>query len=179
MIRAVRSSDAEKIARIYNQHVLNTIVTFEETPVTAQEMAARIGEIAASSLPWLVAEESGNVLGYAYASRWKSRSAYRHSVEATIYLDATSEGRGLGSQLYGALIRQLRLFKIHAVMGGVSLPNEASVHLHEKLGFEKVAHFRQVGFQVRPLDRRRLLAAASLGTTGARTLHCYSRLSAN
>ncbi len=147
MIRAVRSSDAEAIARIYNRHVLDTIATFEETLVTAQEMAARIAEIGASSLPWLVAEESGNVLGYAYAARWKSRSAYRHSVETTIYLDAASEGRGVGSQLYGALINQLRLLKIHAAMGGVSLPNDASVRLHERLGLQKVAHFRQVGFK--------------------------------
>ena len=147
MIRAVRSSDAEAIARIYNQHVLNTIATFEETAVTSQDMAARIAEIGACSLPWLVSEESDAVLGYAYASRWKTRSAYRHSVETTIYLDAASEGRGLGSQLYGALISQLRPQKIHAAMGGVSLPNEASVRLHEKLGFQKVAHFQQVGFK--------------------------------
>ena len=147
MIRLVQSSDAETIARIYNHHVLATVVTFEEVAVTPQEMASRIATIASLALPWLVAEDAGNVVGYAYAARWKDRSAYRHSVEVTVYVDSAAHGRGFGSKLYAALIEQLRALKIHAVIGGVALPNDASVRLHEKLGFRPIALFKEVGFK--------------------------------
>jgi L-amino acid N-acyltransferase YncA len=87
------------------------------------------------------------VVGYTYASKWKVRSAYRYSVETTIYLEQGREGQGLGTRLYSELLRILREQGIHAAMGGAALPNEASVALHEKLGFERVATFRQVGFK--------------------------------
>ena len=150
-IRPAQAADAGAIARIYNHYVRETHVTFEETPVDAAEMATRIAETGAASLPWLVAQSSaasaGDVLGYAYASKWKGRCAYRHSVEATVYLAPGATGRGLGFALYNALLAQLREHRLHAVIGGIALPNPASIALHEKLGFEQVAHFREVGFK--------------------------------
>lgn len=146
MIRSVQPEDAAQICDIYNHYVRETVVTFEESPVSAAEMAQRIADITVR-LPWLVWEEDGAVLGYAYASPWKVRAAYRHSVEASIYLPPHATGRGIGSNLYKALIEDVRRRDIHAVIGGAALPNPASVALHERLGFEKVAQFRQVGFK--------------------------------
>lgn len=147
MLRAATIADAAAIAGIYNHHVLNTIVTFEEDTVTVTDMTQRIAETIAAKLPWLVWEENGVVLGYAHASKWKSRCAYRYAVESTVYLDMTATGRGLGTQLYTALLAELRPKKIHGIIGGIALPNAASVALHEKLGFVKVAHFKEVGWK--------------------------------
>ena len=147
LVRAAAESDAVNIAAIYNYYVENTVITFEEERVTAEAMAARMREVHAHGLPWLVVETDGKVVGYSYASKWKSRSAYRHSVEATIYLEMGVEGRGLGKKLYSALLTLLRSRDIHVVIGGAALPNPASVSLHERLGFERVATFREVGFK--------------------------------
>lgn len=98
-------------------------------------------------MPWLVAELSGEVLGFAYASRWKGRCAYRYSVETTIYLAPDRTGSGVGTQLYTALLDKVRAASMHVAIGGISLPNEISVKLHEKLGFRKVGHFEQVGYK--------------------------------
>ncbi len=146
-IREAKSSDAGAIAAIYNPYVKDTVITFEEEPVDGTEMARRIGDIRSASLPWLVAEENGQVSGYAYAVPWKARSAYRFSVEITVYLARGNGGRGLGSLLYGHLFSKLQTLGIHAVIGGIALPNQASVALHEKFGLKKVAHFQQVGFK--------------------------------
>lgn len=146
-VRSAMASDAEAIARIYNYYVQNTVITFEEELVSAAIMATRVAEVQKASLPWLVADLDGVVVGYTYASRWKMRSAYRYSVETTIYLEQGREGQGLGTRLYSELLSILRGLGIHAAMGGAALPNEASVALHEKLGFERVATFRQVGFK--------------------------------
>jgi phosphinothricin acetyltransferase len=147
VIRRASAADSEAIARIYNHYVLNTVVTFEEEPVSAQVMAARVAEVQGASLPWLVAEVDGAVIGYAYASKWKIRSAYRYSVETTIYLQHGREGRGIGTILYSELLPILRASGIHVAVGGAALPNEASVALHERLGFKHVATFREVGFK--------------------------------
>ncbi len=146
MIRHARPEDAAQICDIYNHYVRETVVTFEESPVSATEMAQRIADTS-TRLPWLVWEEGGAILGYAYASPWKARAAYRHSVEASIYLPPHATGRGIGTSLYKALIEDVRARGMHAVIGGAALPNPASVALHERLGFEKVAQFRQVGFK--------------------------------
>lgn len=148
MIRACTAGDAAAVAEIYNHFVRETVVTFEETQVSAAEMAQRIAEVGAR-FPWLVWDDDG-VVGYAYASAWKTRSAYRFSVETTIYLAAGHEGRGIGSKLYGALLAELKTRGFHSVIGGVALPNPASIALHEKLGFRKIAHFAEVG---RKFDR--------------------------
>ncbi len=146
-IRPAAPSDAAAIAEIYNHYVTQTVVTFEEVPVAAAEIARRIEEVRSASLPWLVAEEASQIVGYAYATPWKARSGYRFSAEITVYLAPGQSGRGLGSQLYDQLFPLLRARRIHAVMGGIALPNEASVALHEKFGLRKVAHFKEVGFK--------------------------------
>lgn len=150
MIRPVRTGDAAALCRIYNHYVLHTTATFEERIVTADEMARRIEVVTASQLSWFVAELETEIAGYAYASPWKGRSAYRYSVESTVYLDRASMRRGLGTALYERLVEALRTRGMHAALGGIALPNEASVALHEKMGFRKVAHLEQVG---RKFDR--------------------------
>jgi len=146
-VRSASAADADTLAHIYNYYVENTVVTFEEEAVSSDAMAARVAEVQGLSLPWLVAEVDNRVVGYAYANRWKVRSAYRHSVETTIYLEHGYQGRGVGRTLYAALLPRLRARGIHAAIGGAALPNEASVALHEKLGFAHVATFREVGFK--------------------------------
>jgi phosphinothricin acetyltransferase len=147
-VRSVTHTDTPVLTEIYNHYVATSIVTFEEQPVTTEEFAARVDAILQEGLPWVVAEVDSSVVGYAYASPWKRRSAYRHSVESTVYVAPTFTGQGLGLALYEALIERLRAHgKIRAVIGGVALPNDASVRLHEKLGMKKVAHFQEVGFK--------------------------------
>ncbi len=147
MIRPATTTDGAAIAGIYNYYVRSTIITFETEDVTAAAMAARIAECAEAGLPWLVWEEDSAVLGYAYGSKWKGRCAYRFSVEATVYVHHDYIQQRVGSGLYEALIARLRQGHTHAVMGGIALPNPGSVKLHERLGFEKVAHFKEVGFK--------------------------------
>ena len=150
MIRSAEARDGEALAELYNHYVINTVTTFETIPVVASEMANRVAQVQALGLPWIVMEEAGRLLGYACAVKWKQREAYRHSVESTIYLDADCPGQGYGSVLYGALLDQLDALGAHAILGGIALPNEPSVALHEKMGFVKVAHLSEVG---RKFDR--------------------------
>lgn len=146
-IRAATADDAVAVARIYNHYVAGSCATFETEAVSAPAMAARIAETTGASLPWLIADTSDGVVGYAYASRWKSRCAYRHSVETSVYLDPEHTGQGIGGRLYATLLDAVRALGMHIVIGGVALPNAASVALHERLGFHKVAHFEQVGYK--------------------------------
>jgi L-amino acid N-acyltransferase YncA len=148
MIRPAREGDAEAIARIYNHYVLNTVITFEEEAVSTADMAGRIADVGALGLPWLVAQREGQVVGYAYATRWRRRPAYRYSVESTVYLAHDAIGQGLGTRLYEALLSRLEEQGLHVVIGGIALPNRESVALHEKLGMRQVAHFREVGFKL-------------------------------
>ena len=153
MIRAVTECDAAQLCDIYNYYALHTTITFEVEAVSAGVMTLRIQESVKDGLrglSWLVWEEDERVLGFCYASTWKARSAYRHSVESTVYVHPDYLRRGIGLRLYEALLAELRLRGIHAVIGGIALPNAASIGLHERLGFEKVAHFREVG---RKFDR--------------------------
>jgi phosphinothricin acetyltransferase len=147
IIREAAPADFAALARIYSHYVTTTTVTFEETPVTPAGMAERWREQSAAELPFLVAESGGEVLGFAYASKWKGRCAYRFTVEISVYLDPAQTGRGVGSTLYGRLLPLLESRGVHAVIGGIALPNEASIALHEKFGLTRVAHFREVGFK--------------------------------
>ena len=146
-IRIATTADADRIAEIYNHYIANTVVTFEEEPVAGDEMRRRMDDVFAAALPWLIAESGGHLVGYAYATKWKARSAYRFSVETTVYLADGLGKRGLGSRLYDELFRILKEKGIHAAIGGIALPNDASVALHEKFGMRKVAHFDEVGFK--------------------------------
>jgi L-amino acid N-acyltransferase YncA len=147
LIRAATAADAAALARIYDHYVAHTIVTFEEAAVGADEMAARLAETAAASLPWLVADTPTGVRGYAHASRWKGRCAYRHSAEVTVYVEDGYAGQGLGSQLYAALFPQLAALGCHVLIGGIALPNAASIALHEKFGLRRVGLLSEVGFK--------------------------------
>lgn len=147
-IRNAELSDAGGIADIYNYYIEHTHVTFEEKPVNADDIRCRIKETKTDNLPYLTAvTEDGKILGYAYASKWKGRCAYRYSVEVTVYLSTNATGKGLGKKLYLALFAELRARSYHVAIGGVSLPNEASIALHESMGMKKVAHFKEVGFK--------------------------------
>ena len=146
-IRSATARDAQAICGIYNPHIRGTIVSFEEIEVPIPEMAERIAGVI-QSFPWLVAEENDALLGYAYAGFFTDRSAYRYSVFSTIYVHETAQRRGIGTTLYAALLERLRAAPhVHAVLGGIALPNAASVALHEKCGFKKVAHLSEVGFK--------------------------------
>lgn len=147
MIRPATPIDSLAIASLYNHYVLNSHATFEEIPVTSEDMAMRIERILADSLPWLVMEDNGNSIGFARALPWRERSAYRFSVETSIYLSPACTGKGQGFQLYSALLSRLKALGVHAVMAGIALPNPASVALHHKLGYKKVAHFKEVGWK--------------------------------
>ena len=147
VIRPALSVDTAAIARIYNHYVLNTVVTFEEQIVSTAQMGARIDAVAAVSFPWLVLAHPDQIVGYAYASRWNTRSAYRYAAECTIYLDPAATGQGAGTALYDALFATLRTKQMHTVIGVIALPNAASVALHEKFGLEQVGHFKEVGFK--------------------------------
>ena len=148
MIRAVLDKDATAIVDIYNYYIEHTVATFEEHPITIAEMNARIANVTADNLPWLIAEDSsGNMVGYAYACKWRERFAYRFSVEVTVYLSAEHAQQGIGTQLYTALFSALKARSIRTVIGGITLPNPASVALHEKFSMQQVAHFKEVGFK--------------------------------
>ncbi len=143
-IRPVAESDAAAICAIYNPYILETVITFEQTQVAKKDMAARICDTAAH-YPWLVAVQEGKVVAYAYATRWRARAAYDHALESTIYVDKNFTGRGIAKPLYLELLRELKSRGVHAVVGCIALPNDASVAVHEKCGFVKVALFPQVG----------------------------------
>ncbi|HNY10508.1 MAG TPA: N-acetyltransferase family protein [Candidatus Wallbacteria bacterium] len=145
MIRIVKNTDIQQICDIYNYYVVNTAITFEETPVSCDDMRARITSVSAL-FPWYVCEaEDGEITGYAYAAAWKLRSAYRFSAEATVYVKNNFTGKGIGSLLYSELLKELKKRSFHSVIGGIALPNEQSRKLHEKFGFKKVAQFHEVG----------------------------------
>ena len=147
MLREATKADAAGIAEIYNYYILKTVATFEEQKVTTEDIEARLQEIKSLKLPWIVEESEGRILGYAYASRWKGRCAYRFSVEITIYLDPQTTNKGLGTLLYKSLFEKLRQLSYHVVIAGISLPNKASIALHEKFGMKKVGHFSEVGYK--------------------------------
>lgn len=146
-IRAATLDDAGAIATIYNHFVRDTIITFEEIEIDGDEIARRMQSVWSSSLPWLVAEEHAQIVGYSYATKWKERVGYRFSVESTVYLTPGATGKGIGLALYNALIVLLEKAGVHAVMGGIALPNDASVALHAKMAMKQVAHFEQTGFK--------------------------------
>ena len=147
MIRPAQPKDSLAISEIYNHYVLHTVVTFEEEPVTPGEMEQRVIEMQRKH-SWLVWEENGNVIGYAYGGPWKVRAAYRHATELSVYMHPHHTGKGIGPQLYHAIIKEMQALNMHALIGGVALPNDASIKLHESLGFTKIAQFREVGWKL-------------------------------
>lgn len=146
-IRDASAADAAAITGIYNHYIVNTAISFEEDPVTPAIMAGRIADVQNGGLPWLVALVDGEVAAYAYATQWRVRAAYRFSVESSVYAAPGRARAGLGKALYAALLARLRAAGIHLVIGGIALPNDASVGLHEAMGYVKAAHFQEVGLK--------------------------------
>ena len=144
MIRPVTLADAPQIATLYNEYIVNTTITFEEEPVSSADIEHRIADYT-TSYPWLVCEEDGVLRGYCYATRWRLRSAYRHSAETTVYVRREDHGKGIGSALYSRLIDDMSGGNTNVLVAGIALPNDKSVRLHERLGFAKVAHFSEIG----------------------------------
>ncbi len=146
-IRPVNLADAAQIAEVYNYYIQKTHHTFETESLGAEEMQKRISEVT-ETYPYLIAEEYGEIYGYAYATQFKLRQAYAFSAEVSIYVKNAAKQKGIGTELYMQLFDELADTDVHAIFAGISLPNDASVRFHEKLGFSKVAHFREVGYKL-------------------------------
>jgi L-amino acid N-acyltransferase YncA len=143
-LRPAVPDDAEALLALYRPIVLETAISFEVDPPSVEEFRRRI-ESTAAHWAWLVAEQDSNPLGYAYASAHRTRAAYRWSVETTIYVGGAHRGRGLGVTLYDALLRTVADLGYCNAYAGIALPNDASIALHRRVGFEHVGVFRSVG----------------------------------
>jgi phosphinothricin acetyltransferase len=144
MIRLARRDDAERVAAIYRPYVTESAISFETEAPIGEEMALRM---AAAIGPWLVLEEGGIVVGYAYGAKHRDRAAYAWSVDVTVYVDAACHRRGIGSALYSSLLALLRLQGFYTAYAGITLPNAPSTGLHEALGFRKVGVYAKVGYK--------------------------------
>ena len=150
VVRDVQPDDTALIAAIYAWHVQHGRASFEEIPPVAEEMAQRISHLTEKGFPWLVAEWHGIVVGYCYASPYRSRPAYRSTVEESIYVDASMTGRGIGRELLSALIARCEQGpwrQMIAVIGDGD-KNTGSQRLHKQLGFELAGQLRSVGFKL-------------------------------
>lgn len=145
-IRVVRPDDAGQIARIYATYVTETPISFDEAPPTADDIAHKI-ETILPKYPWLVAEVGGALAGYAYAGLHRDRAAYRWSTDVSVYIELTYHRRGIGSALYRRLFDILRAQNYFNAFAGITLPNAASVGLHESLGFTPIGRYEHVGFK--------------------------------
>jgi L-amino acid N-acyltransferase YncA/protein-tyrosine-phosphatase len=145
-IRAVTPNDAKSICDIYNHYVENTAVTFETSPVTEAEMRRRIASFLEDGSLYFVAEMDDKVVGYCYLHNWNNRCAYSTTKEVSVYLDKEVRGKGIGTVLYRQLFKRIYTDKaIHTLIAGICIPNEESVHLHEKFGFRQVSKMVEIG----------------------------------
>ena len=147
MLRIATADDAAAIAAIYAHYVTRTAVSFETEAPSEAEIRTRIDDNGAL-YPWLVAEVEERLLGYAYATAFRSRRAYRFSVETTVYLDPAATGRGLGRSLYATLIPLLERQGFTQAIAAITLPNDPSVRLHEAFGFTQAGVYREVGYKL-------------------------------
>ena len=149
MIREAIPSDLTAITALYGREVLTGTATFELDPPSLAEMTARFEAVRAMGLPWLVSEVNGAFAGYAYASPFRPRPAYRYGVEGSIYVEADARGRGVGRALLTALVDRVRAMGLRHVIGAISdsATSEASIALHERLGFRRVGTYAQVGWK--------------------------------
>ena len=148
-IRNARADDLSPLLEIYNHYVVHTHITFDVDPQTLDERRVWLSGFSDSGRHrLLVAESDDRVIGYASSGRFRTKPAYDSSVETTIYLATDATGAGIGKALYGRLLEILEAEAgVHRAYGGVAVPNEASIALHEALGFERVARFGEVGFK--------------------------------
>ena len=147
VIRLAAEGDAEQIAAIYAPNVTDTIISFEFEPPGADEMRRRI-EATLKRYPWLVCERQGQLLGYAYAGAHGSRAAYKWSVDVSVYVHGEARRTGVGQALYASLFAALNLQGFYNAYAGATLPNPASVGLHESVGFRLVGVYRGVGYKL-------------------------------
>lgn len=147
MLRAATTDDAVRCAEIYRPYVTDSWVSFELEPPDTTEMARRIATNG-DSHGWLVAEVSGVVAGYAYGSPHRTREAYSPSADVAVYVDSLFARGGIGRALYSALFQLLKDRGVHAIFAGIALPNEASIGLHEAMGFTAVGVYREVGWKM-------------------------------
>ena len=146
IIRNVLNSDIPQVVEILNHYVRNDSCTFQINTYSISEISEKIAEIT-KVYPYIVMEEDNEVIGFAYASRWREKNAYDKSAETTIYLNPKHKYRGLGKILYQELIEQLREKNFRLLVACLTLPNPSSVRLHESLGFEKVGEFKDAGYK--------------------------------
>jgi phosphinothricin acetyltransferase len=148
-VRAATSADLPAILEIYAHHVRHGLASFEEVPPSSDELRRRFDDVRSRSLPWLAADFGGVLAGYGYCAPYRSRSAYRYSLEDSVYVRQGSEGRGVGSALLAALIREAEALgyrQLIAVIGDSG--HAASINLHASLGFMRVGMLRSVGFKL-------------------------------
>ena len=145
-LRRAVPADAVRIAEIYNGYVERTIISFETETVPVGEMAQRITDRLAR-YDWLVAEQEGHVIGYAYYGQFRTRAAYDHVVESTVYIAEEAHGLGVGRRLYEALIQSACDRGFREILGVIALPNDASEQLHERMGFALVGRLPKVGYK--------------------------------
>jgi phosphinothricin acetyltransferase len=146
LLRLARAGDVPAMLAIYAPLVRDTTISFEYEPPTLAEMTQRLQTIQ-RDYPWLVCERDGQVAGYAYASAFRARAAYRWTAEVTIYMHPDHAGRGLATALYRALFDRLRAQGLRTAVAVITLPNPRSVALHERLGFQPVGVFQNAGFK--------------------------------
>lgn len=147
IIRDARADDAPAIAKIYAHEVLNGVATFEEIPPGADEMAARMAKLATAGFPYFVAEADGRLVGYAYGSPWHERSAYRLTVQDSVYVDAAFHRRGLGRLMLARLIERCQTRGFRQMLAAVGGPNPGSIALHEALGFRLIGTAEAIGLK--------------------------------
>jgi phosphinothricin acetyltransferase len=140
MIRIAEAKDAALIAIIYNNYIANSTVTFEEEAVDSQMILKRMN--ANKQLKWWVCENE--IVGYAYAAYWKSRSAYRYTLETSVYIASDHQKKGIGKKIYSILVEELKTLGFKTLLAGISLPNRGSVLFHENLGFRMVCQLERV-----------------------------------
>lgn len=146
IIRPVRKTDAMDILEIYVPYITDTVITFETEVPTIEEFIARIERIK-NKYPYLVCEIDGKVVGYAYASRHSERSAYKYSVDVSIYVKADSQSKGIGKVLYTHLFKVLQEYNYYTAYAGITLPNDKSIGLHKHFGFAEVGRYHNVGYK--------------------------------
>lgn len=147
ILRCVENGDAADIARIYNYYVTETTVSFEVEPVSVEQMLCRIKGIS-SKFPYIVIEEQGRVVGYCYVHQWKERAAYSKTLELTIYLDPECRHKGYGAKLIEYMTEICRNMNIcHSLIACITEENHDSLAFHQAMGFERVSHFKKVGYK--------------------------------
>jgi len=146
-LRIAREADAGEMLRIYAPLVRETAISFELNPPSVEELRERIRNILSTHV-WLVCDEGQALVGYAYASRFRPREAYQWTAEVTVYVHSAHQRRGIGRALYLSLLELLRLQGFSSAIGVIALPNEASVQLHERLGFEAIGVFKRAGYKL-------------------------------